>query len=170
MPQVIKFLPLQQQHFLLIEQWLALPHVARWWGEGIQWPYARVKEKYTTYVDGYVQGNNKKLPIQALIIEINGTCAGYVQVYNVHDFSTHNEIARLPNPTAGIDLYIGDPSFIGKGLSTAIIKQFLQQFVWPHFETCIADPDQKNLIAIKTFARAGFIPIKNTCLMILHRS
>ena len=169
MPQVIKFLPLHQHHFLLIEQWLALPHVARWWSEGIQWTYARVKEKYTTYVDGYVQRNGKQVLIQALIIEFNNVYIGYIQVYNVRDFSTQDDIP-LPSATAGIDLYIGKSDFLGKKLSTPIIKQFLEQVVWPNFAACTVDPAQENLVAIQAFARVGFVPVKNSCLMVLHQS
>ena len=36
--------------------------------------------------------------------------------------------------------------------------------------TCTVDPAQENLVAIQAFARVGFVPVKNSCLMILHQS
>ena len=59
-----------------------------------------------------------------------------------------------------MDLYIGEKSYLGKGIAVALIKQFLTQYVWQHFEHCFVDADIDNVKAIHAYEKAGFKRIK----------
>ncbi len=57
-----------------------------------------------------------------------------------------------------MDLFIGDPNYLHKGLGSIILRTFMKEYVFPqlHVDVCIIGPDPKNLIAIKAYQKAGF--------------
>ena len=57
---------------------------------------------------------------------------------------------------AALDFYIGEPDCIGMGLGAEILKGFLENHIFPYFDACLVDPEKKNKIAVKTYAKAGF--------------
>jgi RimJ/RimL family protein N-acetyltransferase len=159
----IMFLPLEEEHFSLLTHWLGLPHVAQWWGNGVEWTAQRVKEKYSTYVEGHAKHVGVSYPIHAFILFCNDLPIGFIQFYDQYDFS--KDIGQSPGTMAGLDFYIGETTFLGKGLGVITINEFLRQHVWPHFKLCVVDPDPRNLRAIKVFARTGFLPLPESNLM-----
>lgn len=151
------FTTLQLSHFPLLVSWLNEPHVAQWWGEGKTWNLDTVTEKYSSNVAGYTLHMGTKKPIHSFIMCADSKPIGYIQYYAVADFphENHTELPDIKN-AAGIDLYIGDPDYIGRGFGPIIISQFLQEKIWPHFDACLADPHASNSGAIKAFTKAGF--------------
>ena len=57
---------------------------------------------------------------------------------------------------AGMDLFIGEEPFVGKGLRSEIIKEFLDVIIWPQFQYCIVDPDVRNTAAIRCYEKLNF--------------
>lgn len=153
----ITFTPLQPDHFSLLFKWLETPHVKQWWDKDIAWTLERVEEKYTPYTQGYKPLNGVSKPMHAFIIEADSKPIGYIQYYNRHDFlpeGYHKDV--LPDSLAAIDIYIGEPDAIGKGLGSYIITHFLEAFIWHNFDYCCVDPDKANRAAIKAYTKAGF--------------
>lgn len=166
------FQALEKKHFVLLQRWINSPQVAPWWGENKIWQLEDIEKKYGSYVKGYksVEGINK--PIKCYIIFCAQIPIGYIQYYNLHDFPRIGyEIDDFSYRVAGLDLYIGELEYTGKGLGPHIIEQFLINYVWPDFEACFVDADTANTQAITAYKKAGFKEItrlkaRNICCML----
>jgi RimJ/RimL family protein N-acetyltransferase len=65
---------------------------------------------------------------------------------------------RLAEDAAGLDLFVGEPAFLHRGLGPRILARFLEDVVWPTTgcRTCVAGPHPGNAAAIRAFEKAGF--------------
>ena len=146
----ISFQPLQSQHVSLIRAWMEQPHVQPWWKLPRQ---STVPHRVAGCAETIVQ----KKPVQSFVIQWQGWPMGYIQRYDVRDFSG---VAPFPveasHVCAGLDWYIGDPGFLHKGWATPILQQFLVQHIWPDFKACLVDPDPSNTRAIQVYRRCHF--------------
>ena len=62
--------------------------------------------------------------------------------------------------TYGIDQFIGEPDFLGKGLGTEIIKRFCDLLFKQYGAIeIIADPKPGNLRAVRAYEKAGFCSV-----------
>ncbi len=154
----ITFKPLQTDHLPLLFQWLEKPHVKAWWDPDVQWTMELIHEKFGTYVDGYNLEDGVKKPLQAFIVEIDHRPVAYIHLYNPRDYPREDGIPEneLPDRSTGLDIFVGDEAFVGKGNGTSILKEFLTQHVAPSHEACFVDPDKNNLQAIRAYEKAGF--------------
>jgi aminoglycoside 6'-N-acetyltransferase len=136
----ITFAPLKEDDFETLFRWLQESHVKKWWKDKEFGCLNTIIEKYSPYLEN-------KNGVWAFIVSIDGKKIGFIQYY----FAT-------PGKTdgAGIDFYIGEKEYLNKGISNLIIKDFLDQKVFKLFKFCIADPDKKNIYAIRTLEKAGF--------------
>lgn len=57
-------------------------------------------------------------------------------------------------------MYIGEPEYISKGLGSALIKAFLQEYVLKEFKAVFVDPDASNKSAVRVYEKAGFKAVK----------
>ncbi len=129
---MMKFVPLTTEHFPLLVIWLNIPHVSEWWSDGKVWDEAAVAEKYSSYVECYkINECGKKKSIFPFVIQYQGAAIGYIQYYNVHDFERESFSVvqqHLPASCAALDFFIGDEAYLGKGLGTVTLVQFLQTY------------------------------------------
>lgn len=163
----ITFEPLAESHFGLLLHWLEKPHVKAWWDKDIKWTPSLIQKKYADYINGYkkliLQGKMIKNPIYAFIIVFKKIPIGYIQYYNVHDFpreQSYYDTLELPVSCAGLDWYIGETVFIGKGVGTKAFDGFLKQHIFPSFNYVFVDPDTDNITAISVYKKIGFEVIK----------
>lgn len=80
---------------------------------------------------------------------------------------------RGDQPLAALDFYIGESDCLGRGLGAKALKAFLKDHLFPHFAACLVDPDKKNLAAIKSYAKAGFLlfqELESSLIMIARKS
>ncbi len=154
----ITFKPFQKDHLPLLFKWLEKPHVKVWWDPDIDWTPELLQEKYGTHADGYYLEDGIKKPLRAFIVEVDHQPVAYVQLYDIHNYPGDNGIpeGELPDRSCGLDIFIGDEAFVGKGYGTAILKEFLSQHVAPSHEACFVDPDKNNRSAIRAYEKAGF--------------
>ena len=154
----ITFQPLQESHLPLLLKWLETPHVKAWWDQDVEWTPELIKEKYGSYVQGYKGEQGLKKPTQAYIVYVEDDPIGYTQLYNTHDFPREDKVslAQHSDSLAGLDIFIGEEAFLGKGLGSRIIKKFLNEYVDPHYDACFVDPDTANIKAIRAYENAGF--------------
>ncbi len=154
----IHFTPLQPIHFPLLLKWINMDHVSRWWRENRHWSLEDITQKYETYCKGYKVIGTLTKPIYAFIIEVQSQPLGFIQYYNAYDFPREDGTIpqELPENLAALDFYIGEPEFIGKGLSPLILNTFLNDYVKVEFNTCFVDPDRANKRAIRAYEKAGF--------------
>lgn len=146
----VSFQALTANHFSLLSQWLNMPMVAQWWGEGKRWDLAAVEEKCE-------ENKKEKKQIQAYIISCSEKPIGYIQYYRAKEHITDGSRALT---VAGVDLYFGDPSYTERGFGAFVLELFLTQFVWEHFEACLVKVDANNEKLINLLESARFQTIK----------
>jgi RimJ/RimL family protein N-acetyltransferase len=160
----ITFMPLQKAHLLLLLDWLEKPHVKAWWDQDVTWTIELVAENYGSYVDGYKLENGIRKPLWAYIACVSNKPVGYIQLYNAHDYPRDDGLSldHLPKSLGAIDIFIGEEAYVGKGYGSAILTQFMEEYVDPQFDACFVDPDLDNVQAIRAYENAGFEPISTT--------
>lgn len=151
----ITFEPLNESHFSLMLNWLKSPHVKKWWDQKVVYTMDLVREKYEPYIKGYkyVDGVNK--PIHAYIINIQQIPIGYIQIYNAYDFPRSKPLSGLPKSLGAFDIFIGEKKYLGQNLGSQAISKFLILY-GNNYSHIFADPDMKNVAAIKSYEKAGF--------------
>jgi aminoglycoside 6'-N-acetyltransferase len=152
----IDFKILQQSDLPLLNKWHNEPHVKQWYDKDEDLTSLEsVVKKYAPYI-------NAKEPTQGYIIFYENKPIGYVQTYLIKDYPKYANYLGLAEQAAGIDLFIGDSSYLHKGLGPEVIKIFLSKFVFnnPDIESCIVGPEPKNTSAIRAYEKAGFKYLK----------
>jgi len=155
------FEPLKQHHLSLLHKWMQEHHVAEWWGEGRSWSLKDIEEKYNSYIHGFKVVEGEKKPISSFVIHFQEHPIGYIQMYSAFDFvrdgcDPKDVWSKKDQSLAALDFYIGDTNSIGKGFGVESLRSFLKDQVFQHFDACLVDPEKKNKIAVKTYAKAGF--------------
>ena len=151
-PGALTFSALRRDHFDLVVDWLAQPHVAQWW-EHPQGP-AEVEAEFGPCVDG-------SDPTEVLLCLVDDHPVGLLQIYRLADNPEYAAAVGLPS-AGGIDLFIGDGERRGSGLGPAIIAAALQR-IWaryPDVECAMAGPSVHNARSIRAFEKAGFRAVR----------
>lgn len=126
----------------MLAKWLAEPHLAEWWGDADE-AVAEIQEAM------------ESVETEPLIVELNGKPIAYLQSYDPHLEEGH-PYQDQPFGTLGMDISIGDPSLVGVGHGSAIVKQFVAQLFEEGCPRVIIDPDPANARAIRAYEKAGF--------------
>ena len=117
----------------------------KWWGDKSVQDLNREfeKEMAAPHVERYV-------------VSHEGRAFAFVQVCDAHA----DDDGWWPDATLGtwaIDYLIGEPDLIGKGLGTALIRQFSEELLArPGAHTVTADPEPDNVASIRAAEKAGF--------------
>ncbi len=154
----LTFSQLNDSDFPLLLAWLESPHVKKWWDQEVVYTIDLVKEKFGRHIHGIAISNNLNKRTYAYTISLNKEKIGYVQAYNAHDFAEENglDLGAFYGSICGVDLFIGNPKFLHRGIGEQILNQFEKQILAPHFDWCLIDPEKDNVGAIKAFAKSGF--------------
>lgn len=137
----------------LIRRWLLEPHVSRWWADPPRDTYPDDElDKYRKRVRG--EGD----PTDLFFIRHRGRPIGFIQSYLIDDYDEYGQALALDAPSAGIDLFIGEPAEIGKGHGPLLIRAFLRDVVFARYDVaqCVIGPSVKNTSAIRAYEKAGF--------------
>lgn len=148
--QIIQFVPLNEFHFSLICQWFNKPHVQAFYSLRV-WTSEEVRNKLTPYLQ-HEKG------IKGFVIYLDKQPVGYTQCYPIKDHPWENQ--DLPDDVileaGGLDLFIGEEEYLGKGVSFQIINSFLKEHIWPSYKYCLVDPDVRNKASLRLFQKCGF--------------
>ena len=157
MVDAITFRPLRRTDFPLLQRWMGEPHVHTWWHERLDLP--GLEAKYGPRIDGAE-------PTHVFMIECNGQAIGWIQWYRWSDYPSHAQQLETPMDFAGIDLAIGEPARIGRGLGPQVIRRFLELIVFSDSSIAgvIVDVEQNNLRSLGAFQKAGFTAVKTVQL------
>lgn len=143
------FKKLAHDHLPVLYKWYNQRHVLRWYSKK-PLDYLGFEKKYRPYISG-------ELGIFGFLCCLNKKPIGYIQYYLANRHPPENDIVKLTlAKTAGVDLFIGEKSFLGKGLGRMLLSRFLQKRVFPFFDHCIIDPEVANKKAVKAYAACGF--------------
>lgn len=145
-PFRFNFKPVDVAHRALVHYWLTLPHVTVWfYGQGLKNTLEHLDEflkeaSSSQYWLAYDQDHPFAFLITSPILKPDDELT--------HWCSEEGEAITL-------DLLIGDTSYLGKGLSPIVIREFLlSQF--PQVAEVLIDPEATNKRAIHVYQKAGF--------------
>jgi len=145
MPQVYQFRPMSVDDLPLLRRWLAIPHVAEWWGDP--------DEQF-----GLVSGDLDEPAMDQYIVETGGAPFGYLQCYRLTDWNT--DFGAQPEGTRGVDQLIGPPDMIERSHGSGFMHQFARELLANRTPRVVTDPDPKNTRAIRAYEKAGFARYK----------
>jgi aminoglycoside 6'-N-acetyltransferase len=138
---IYQFRPMTMQDLPLLRHWLAVPHVAQWWGEPDQ-QFALVSADLDhPAMDQY-------------IIAMQDRPLGYLQCYQLSAWNSG--FGSQPQDTRGIDLFIGEADMIGCGHGAALIHSFVAGLLATGTPRVVTDPAPVNARAIRAYEKAGF--------------
>jgi aminoglycoside 6'-N-acetyltransferase len=166
--QVISFRPLARDDLPALTTWLNAPHVYAWWGEisGREWlggpgdgaaTLAMVEADYLPSIDG-------RDPTEHFVIVFGGEPIGMVQWYRLSDELDYaRDMSESPDGAAALDLLIGDPSCVDRGLGPKVIDAFVRtvMFAAPDVQRAVTSPDVRNTRSIRAFEKAGFRAVRD---------
>lgn len=150
MNKSVEFEPLRESHFNLLHKWLNKPHVQAYYSLRA-WTLEEVEEKFLPYV-------YSERSIKGYIVASSNQPLGYIQSYPLkkYPFKDQDLPAIIVEKAAGIDLFIGEEAKLGEGFGYEIINSFLEKFIWPDYQYCLADPDIRNVASLRLFKKCGF--------------
>ncbi|QIN84054.1 GNAT family N-acetyltransferase [Rubrobacter tropicus] len=150
-PREVSFRRLRSSDLDLLHRWLNAPHVLRWWyDEGTS--YREIEERYLPRIEG-------RETVKPFAILHQDNPIGYIQSYPISDGGDEQYAALVDvEASAGVDLFIGDPRYVHRGLGQYIVRAFLSEHVFsnPGVEVCAIGPEPKNKAAIRAYEKAGF--------------
>jgi aminoglycoside 6'-N-acetyltransferase len=147
----------EQADYDLISRWRSEPHVHEWWdpddppltaeGAAEQYgPRARGEEKTT-----------------ACIVELEGRPIGYLQFYRWRPSAeAEEELDIQADPdTFGIDVFIGEPELIGRGIGTRVVELACRYLETNRGASWIAlTTEIANERAQRAYEKAGFRKVR----------
>jgi RimJ/RimL family protein N-acetyltransferase len=153
----IAFRPLRRTDLVRMRRWLNAGEALRWYGKGRPTTAAEVAANYLPKVRGDV-------PTRGYLVLVGERPVGYAQTYRVADWPEY--AARVAaagrgargEDAAGLDLFLGEPAFLHRGLGPEIVRRFLEEVVWPTTgcRACVVGPHPENRSAVRAFEKAGF--------------
>lgn len=129
----------------LIGRWLARPHVREWWGD----PVRALAE---------IRAHLADPDLHVFVVSHRGTPIGYHQCYDAHG-GCEGPLVDQPAGTRGIDSFIGEPTYVGRGHGSAFIGVFVEQLFATGAPRVVTDPNPRNTRAIAAYRKAGFHPL-----------
>ena len=141
-PRVYAFRPMSTATLPMVRRWLAIPHVAQWWGDPEE-QFALVNEDLD------------HPSMDQFIVAVDDRPFAYLQCYDPtawpdNGFGTH------PDGTRGIDQFIGEPDMIERGHGSALIRTFIDGLLASGTPRVVTDPAPANGRAVRAYEKAGF--------------
>lgn len=149
----ITFRRLTRHDFDLLAQWLAEPHVLRWWNH--EFSREAVDRDFGPTADG-------EEPAEDHVTLLDGRPVGLIQFCRFADYPDDVEeltpVLPVPAGAVSIDYLIGDPAWVGRGIGAAMIAAFVER-IWSteHDATCVIVPvNSANVASWRALLAAGF--------------
>jgi RimJ/RimL family protein N-acetyltransferase len=145
------FARMTEDDLRLLHHWFEQPHVREF--------YHREPRTYDEVAASYRGKILGDVPTTPYIASLAGTAIGYLQTYRLADYPEYAAAIGAAGNAAGVDMLVGEPAYAHRGLGAPLLRQFLADIVWPTTgaTTCWIGPAVHNAIAIRCYARAGFV-------------
>jgi aminoglycoside 6'-N-acetyltransferase len=150
------------EDFALLADWLAAPHVARWWNH--ETSAQAVERDFGPTVRG-------EEPNEDLLALLDGTPFGLLQRSFLHDYPEYlNELTPVmpvPSRAMTIDYLIGDAAHVGRGIGTRMIRSALEQLWAEHkdAECVIVAVHADNVGSWRALEKAGLVRVTSAELV-----
>lgn len=112
------FRRLQRADLPMLGEWLARPHVQKWW------LHDPAPEAVEADFGGRADGTE---PTEYFIVSLDEQEMGFVQRYRIGDYPEWIralQVIDCPPDAVGIDYFISEPGLVGRGIGTAMIGRF----------------------------------------------
>jgi RimJ/RimL family protein N-acetyltransferase len=150
-PALLSFRPLEAGDVARVAGWYFAPHAQRWFGKD------RTPESIEREFTDYLAGSE---PLHSYVVGYDGRSMGLLQWARFGDFPVEMRAYGVTDPDAvNCDVLIGEPELVHRGLGAPMLRRFLDEVVFaadPRFSTCVIDPEEANVVAIRTYAKLGF--------------
>lgn len=147
----ISFKKFTEEDVPLYYEWAENPHVKNvWFLEGYQ-PKEYILQK--------IAGNGIEYPF---VILINDRPIGHIQYWDIYardqiEKDKKDYFTGEPEGTYGIDLFIGEEEYLGKGYGTKELLSFTKLLFEQYgAKKIVIDPSLDNKRAIRSYEKAGF--------------
>ena len=153
----ITFRPLLETDLPLMHRWLSTDHVAEWY------PIDDVpKPPLDLVCTHYLPMIRNEEPTHPYLILLSNRPIGFIQTYLILDHPEYARAVQVDEGAAGVDLFIGDPSAVHRGIGPQILRRFLREIVFGSLRatSCIIGPQPQNAAAISAYGKAGFEYLK----------
>jgi aminoglycoside 6'-N-acetyltransferase len=96
------------------------------------------------------------------VIRMDGRPIGVMQSYRVDSYPDYvAQLGPLAEPAFSLDVFIGEPELIGRGLGPALVRAYLPpMFDRYGVDYCVIGPSRANVAAIRSYEKAGFRYLK----------
>jgi len=143
----ISFKPIESRDIEQVFTWVHQPEIARWYQETSNWEDFQQKfeqKSHSEYCFGFM-------------VYIDDVPIGYMQYY-LADKVGNNWWPEEKAGTVGIDQFIGNLDYLGKGFGTQFISEFIQKklLIQKFVNKIIVDVDPENKRAIRCYQKVGF--------------
>jgi aminoglycoside 6'-N-acetyltransferase len=135
--------PVSADDLPLLRRWLAMPHVAEWWGD--------LDEQYAL-----VSGDLDEPAMDQFIVATQQHPFAYLQCYDPAAWP-EGGLGVHPKGTRGIDQFIGEAEMVDRGHGSAFIRAFTDGLLGAGTPRILTDPDPDNRRAIRAYEKAGFL-------------
>ena len=125
--------------------------------------------KNTWFLPGYPSAeeyskkhlSSNRTDVFPFLILIDDLPIGYIQYWDIDVYvstcPTPKVFTNEPKQSYGIDIFIGEPEYLNKGLGSKILISFVKKLHSERgFKRFLIDPSAKNIRAIKCYQKAGF--------------
>lgn len=146
-PEAFSFAPVQPGQRSLVHSWLVSPHAREWfYGEGLQNTFH--------HLDAFLAGET--LSQYWLGLDRGIPFAFFITSTVVKPKDPLTRWCKAQGKTITLDMLIGEANYLGKGLASRLIQEFLDK-VFPHADEVLIDPEASNTRAIHVYKKAGFV-------------
>lgn len=157
-PRGLGFRRLDECDLPLLVRWLNSGEVRRWYGKGGRTP----DQVAATYLPRI----RREQPTDCYLILCGEAPIGFIQTYMVGDYPEYAAHLAVGPDAAGLDLFIGEETYVHRGLGVPILGRFLREVVFSRRSltaraaSCVVGPEPANLAAIRAYEKAGFRYLK----------
>lgn len=137
----------------MLNDWMAAPHVARWWQSPIG-----LDEVRTTFEPTVARTDLTEV----FMVEADSLPIGMIQRYRLADYPQWEQIVApgvSGSHLAGIDYLLGSESHLGQGIGSEMISEFVALTLaqYPDVDSIVVGMNQGNRRSWRALERAGFL-------------
>jgi len=154
MTDPIAYRPLAEADLPLMADWLNRPHLRAF--------YQRAPISLAAVAAKYGPRIRREVPTQSWLAVLAETPFGYLQCYRLADWPDWRATVGVDHGVS-IDLFIGEPSLIGRGIGRRMLSGYVEQVAFPQHpeeRLCWIGHELENVPARRCSAAAGFVPVR----------
>jgi aminoglycoside 6'-N-acetyltransferase len=142
------FEPVGPQHLPILRTWFHMPHVTQWWHD-----YAATLRE--------LEFGKESDSVRPYVAYLNGHAFAYIQSWTPTENDDYPWQRGMPPDVRGMDLFIGPPDQLNKGLGPLLIQAFAAKLRREGAKQIVIDPNIGNARAIRAYQKAGFKKISD---------